>query len=84
MPRGKLPDEEKHIRVSISFSPEQHAQLLRYCQMNERSMSWVIRKALAEWFEKSDLVITYKFFFIKSNDTLAISSLASPCGCTSS
>ena len=54
MPRGKLPDEEKHIRVSISFNPEQHAQLLRYCQKNERSMSCVIRKALAEWFEKHD------------------------------
>lgn len=54
MPRGKLPDEEKHIRVSISFNPEQHAQMLRYCQKNERSMSWVIRKALTEWFDKHD------------------------------
>ena len=54
MPRGKLPEEEKYLRVSISFNPEQHAQLLRYCQKNERSMSCVIRKALAEWFEKHD------------------------------
>ena len=52
MPRGKLPEEEKCIKVSISFQPEQHEMLLKYCQQEERSMSWVIRKALAEWLPK--------------------------------
>ena len=52
MPRGKLPEEEKCQKVSISFQPEQMEQLLRYCQKEERSMSWVIRKPLAEWLPK--------------------------------
>lgn len=52
MARGKLPEEEKCIKVSISFTPQQHEELLKYCQKEERSMSWVIRKALAEWLPK--------------------------------
>ena len=52
MARGKIPDEEKHQKISISFDPEQLAQLMTYCEKNERPMSWVIRKALAEWLPK--------------------------------
>lgn len=52
MARGKLPDDEKCIKVSISFTPKQYEELLKYCQKEERSMSWVIRKALAEWLPK--------------------------------
>ena len=52
MPRAKTPEETHCQRIGISFEPEQLEQLMDYCQRNERTMSWVIRKALAEWLEK--------------------------------
>lgn len=52
MPRAKRPESEHNQAVSISFEPEQLQALLSYCQRNERTMAWVIRKALAEWLEK--------------------------------
>ena len=52
MPRSPIPDEQKAQKVSISFDPEQLKEVLEYCQKNERSMAWVIRKALAEWLPK--------------------------------
>lgn len=52
MARAKKPEGEKHEKVSISFEPEQLALLEKYCRKEERSMSWVIRKALAEWLPK--------------------------------
>ena len=52
MPRAKRPESEHNQAVSISFEPEQLQALIGYCQRNERSMAWVIRKALAEWLEK--------------------------------
>lgn len=52
MPRNPVPDEQKAQKVSISFEPEQLKEVLEYCQRNERSIAWVIRKALAEWLPK--------------------------------
>ena len=52
MARAKVPDEEHCQKVSISFQPDQLEQLLAYCQRNDRSMSWVIRKALTQWLEE--------------------------------
>lgn len=52
MPRQKRPEEEHYQAVSISFEPEQLKQLVHYCEVNERTMSWVIRKALAQWLEE--------------------------------
>lgn len=52
MPRNPVPDDQKAQKISISFDPEQLKELLEYCQKNERSMAWVIRKALAEWLPK--------------------------------
>lgn len=46
MARPKKPDGEKYIRQDISMEPEQFKRLLEVCQEQERSMSWVIRKAL--------------------------------------
>lgn len=48
----KKSDKDKHIKMSVSFEPRQFDQLMHYCQINERSASWVIRKALSDWFEK--------------------------------
>lgn len=42
---------EKAIKQSISVKPDVLPILLRYCQKEDRSMSWVIDKALREWFQ---------------------------------
>lgn len=52
MPRPKRPEDEHHQAISISFEPDQLKELISYCQRNDRSMSWVIRRALAEWLPK--------------------------------
>lgn len=54
MPRSPIPDEQKAQKISVSFEPQQLKDLLAYCQKNERSISWVIRKALAEWLPKHE------------------------------
>lgn len=46
MARPKKNQEEKCIRQNISMDPEQLKRLMEYCQREERSISWVIRKAL--------------------------------------
>ena len=52
MARSPIPDDQKAQKVSISFDPQQLKEVLEYCQLNERSIAWVIRKALAEWLPK--------------------------------
>ena len=54
MPRAKRPESEHNQSVSISFEPEQLQALISYCQRNERSMSWVIRKALEQWLKEHE------------------------------
>lgn len=49
---AKKKPEDKAIRSSVSFDPEQFKELCIYCQREERSISWVVRKAVAEWLEK--------------------------------
>lgn len=46
MARAKVEDGKKFIRKDISMDPEQYERLLLFCQREERSISWVIRKAL--------------------------------------
>lgn len=52
MPRSPILEELKAQKVSVSFEPQQLKEVLEYCQRNERSIAWVIRKALAEWLPK--------------------------------
>lgn len=49
MVRPKKAEGEKYIRQDISMDPEQFKKLLAYCQKEERSISWVVRKALEEY-----------------------------------
>lgn len=46
MPRQKKDADQKYIRQNISMDPEQYKRLMEYCQKEDRSISWVIRKAL--------------------------------------
>lgn len=52
MARPRISEEERCQKMSISFDPVQLKELVAYCQRNERSISWVIRKALEDWLEK--------------------------------
>lgn len=45
-------EEDKYVKMSISFEPGQLATLFTYCQRNDRSLSWCVRKALEMWLSK--------------------------------
>lgn len=47
MARPKKRDEDKVIRQSVSMDREQLRQVVAYCQTNERTIAWVIKKAVA-------------------------------------
>ena len=51
MAKKKLP-EEKYIRQNISMEPDQLQRLMKFCQKEERSMSWVIRQALTVYMQQ--------------------------------
>ena len=52
MARPKKAPSELYERVNVSLSPETMERLLKYCQKEERSMSWVMRKALEAYLEE--------------------------------
>lgn len=47
MARPKKAEQDKVIRQSVSMDPEQLRQVIVYCQANERTIAWVIKKAVA-------------------------------------
>ena len=47
----KKPDEEKAIKQNFSITPELLNRIIKYCQDEERSMSWVVRKAVDQWLK---------------------------------
>lgn len=51
MARPKKLNSEKAVKQSVSFAPEQLDRVLKYCQREERSISWCVRKALDMWLE---------------------------------
>lgn len=52
MARPKKDPSDKAIKQSISIKPDLLHHLMHYCQVEERSMSWVIDKALREWLRE--------------------------------
>ena len=48
----KKSDEDKYVRINVTMPPELQDRLIRYCQEEERTMSWCVQKALDEWLEK--------------------------------
>ena len=52
--QGRIPDSKrsKHKlfqKVNISIDPETFDRLEKYCEEQERAISWVIQKAVSEW-----------------------------------
>ena len=51
----KKAEGEKYIRQDISIEPGQFRRLMAYCQREDRSISWVIRKALEMFLMCNDM-----------------------------
>ena len=45
---------KKYSTVSVRLSEEERATLEKYCQENDLSFSWVIRKAIKEYLPKEE------------------------------
>lgn len=45
---------EKCIRQSVSMQPEQLRRVMAFCHKADRSLSWVIRRALDDFLSKND------------------------------
>lgn len=54
MARPKKDPAEKVVKQSISIKPDLLPALNAYCQKEERSMSWVIDKALRKFLEEKE------------------------------
>lgn len=52
MARPKKNPTEKCERLGVSIPPELMDRLVAYCNREERSMSWVAKKAIEEYLEK--------------------------------
>lgn len=54
MARPKKAEQDKVIRQSVSMDPEQLRQVIAYCQANERTIAWVIKKAVAAFLDEQN------------------------------
>lgn len=54
MARPKKAVEDKVVRQSVSMDPEQLRQVVAYCQDNERTIAWVIKKAVASFLTEQN------------------------------
>lgn len=52
MARPKKNPQDICIKQSVSFPPALLERVSKYCQAEERPISWVVQKALIEWLEK--------------------------------
>lgn len=52
MPRPKAKKET--VRFTVSLDPQLHAKLLRIAEGNDLSLSWAVRRAVAEFVERQD------------------------------
>ena len=52
MGRPQVPQGAKSIKQSITIKPDVMPVLLAYCQKEDRSMSWIIDKALRQYLSE--------------------------------
>lgn len=52
MPRPK--DPKKMTRITISIDPDEYEAVEKLAKKDERSASWVIRKAVREYLERQN------------------------------
>lgn len=56
MARPKKEEKDKVVRQSVSMDPEQLRQVVAFCQRTDRTIAWVIRKAVAAFLEEQAAV----------------------------
>lgn len=49
MAKPRKDSSEKCVRQNVSMEPDQLDRLLKYCQKEDRPISWVIRQALDDY-----------------------------------
>lgn len=54
MARPKKPQSEKVIRQSVSMDPEQLRKMVAYCQTHDRTIAWVVKKAVAAFLAEQE------------------------------
>ena len=64
MARPPKDPSDKAIKQSISIKPDLLPHLMHYCQVEERTMSWVIDKALREWLRKRGEEVKHLLFLV--------------------
>ncbi len=47
-------DSKKMTRITISIDPNEYETVEKIAEKDERSASWVIRKAVSEFLERQD------------------------------
>ncbi len=52
MPRPK--NKKDAVRFTVSLDSQLHARLLRIAESNDLSLSWAVRRAVAEFVERQD------------------------------
>lgn len=52
MPRPKKAEEDKCIKISISFEPQLAERMIKFCQDDERPMSYVVKKGVDMWLKE--------------------------------
>lgn len=52
MPRPK--SKKAAVRFTVSLDPQLHERLLRIAESNDLSLSWAVRRAVAEFVERQD------------------------------
>ena len=53
MPRSAKPEGTKSIRINITLPPELDQQLKEYAAREDRSVSWIIQRALRAWLDQN-------------------------------
>lgn len=54
MARPKKDEQDKVVRQSVSMDPEQLRQVAAYCQINERTIAWVIKKSVSAFLQSQN------------------------------
>lgn len=52
MARPKKKAEDKAVRQSVSMDPVQLRQVVAYCQKNERTIAWLIKRLLQPFWRQ--------------------------------
>jgi predicted transcriptional regulator len=47
-PKGKKPS----VRLSVSVTPADHAELARIAEARDLSIAWIVRRAIADYVER--------------------------------